>query len=117
MNVNDNTEGKRFNARLRRNNPNDQDMNQNPMIASDNLINQNINTMQYTKYGHSDSLTEKFIKNSLQINKQDLYDPMNPEPIRSLFFRVHVSGIIESAKVLINLYSFMKEMLFIVNMI
>ena len=32
MNVNDNTEGKRFNARIRRNNPNDQDINQNPMI-------------------------------------------------------------------------------------
>ncbi len=60
-------------------------------------INPNTNTQKM--FAHTDSLTENFIKKSLQLNKNEMIDPLHPDPMRSLFFRLHVSGVIESAKV------------------
>jgi hypothetical protein len=50
----------------------------------------------------AETLTEKYIKNSLLLGKQDLYNPLNPDPMKSLFFRLHVSGVIESANVILK---------------
>jgi hypothetical protein len=103
MNIGNNqqekTEGKKFIGRLKKNkddtvvnNNNDE---YNTMVNSNNFKNQNTQKM----FAHTDSLTENFIKKSLQLNKNDMIDPLNPDPMRSLFFRLHVSGIIESANV------------------
>jgi hypothetical protein len=112
------SEGKKFFGRLKKNNQdttnnNNDDYNTN--VNTNNFQSQNVNTQKM--YAQSDSLTENFIKKSLQLNKNDMIDPLHPDPMRSLFFRLHVSGTIESANVILSLYSFMKEMLFIVNMI
>jgi hypothetical protein len=60
----------------------------------------NINVPENEKLGdNNETLTEKYIKNSLLLGKQDLYNPLNPDPMKSLFFRLHVTGVIESATV------------------
>jgi hypothetical protein len=111
------TEGKKFFGRLKKNkedtvaNNNDD---YNTMAGSNNNF-QNQNTQKM--FAHTDSLTENFIKKSLQLNKNDMIDPLHPDPMRSLFFRLHVSGVIESANVFLLLSSFMKEMLYSANMI
>ncbi len=89
---------KRFMSRIKRNNEetnvnNNDDYN----TITNTVINPNMNSQKM--FAHTDSLTENFIKKSLQLNKNDMIDPLHPDPMRSLFFRLHVSGVIESANV------------------
>jgi hypothetical protein len=42
---------------------------------------------------------EKNIENSLKVNPNDLINPLETNIKNSLFFRLHVSGLIESANV------------------
>jgi hypothetical protein len=63
---------------------------------------------------------QKNIDTSLKLGKNDMVNPNEKGIKNSLFFRTHVSGIIESANVKHNnnyLISFTKETLFIVNTI
>jgi hypothetical protein len=65
------------------------------------------------------AMIQKSIELSSKINKNDIVNSHDLGMKNTLFFRVHVSGIIESANVfiiLINKISFLKEMLYIVNM-
>jgi hypothetical protein len=45
---------------------------------------------------------EKNIENSLKVNANDLINPLETNIKNSLFFRLHVSGLIESANVQLN---------------
>jgi hypothetical protein len=65
---------------------------------------------------------QKNIDNSLKINNNDLINPGDMAIRNSLFFRIHVSGLIESANVYNNInlftaHSFMTETPFIANTI
>ncbi len=63
-------------------------------------------------------MIQKNIESSMKINNNDLINPIEMGVKSSLFFRLHVSGLIESANVYINnKNSFMMAMLFFVNMI
>ena len=60
------------------------------------------------------------IEESLKNNKMELVDPFDNTMKNSLFFRINISGRIESANVKIKIkkiFSFTKVMLFFVNMI
>jgi hypothetical protein len=63
---------------------------------------QEINAPENEKQENNESLPGKFIKNSLLLGKHELYNPLNPDPMKSLFFRLHVTGVIESANVKFN---------------
>jgi hypothetical protein len=58
-----------------------------------------INVPENEKPENNETLTEKYIKNSMLLGKHELYNPLNPDPMKSLFFRLHVTGVIESASV------------------
>ncbi len=48
-------------------------------------------------------LIEKNIENSLKVNPNDLINPLETNIKNSLFFRLHISGLIESANVSIKI--------------
>ena len=64
------------------------------------------------------AMIQKSIEMTTKVNKREVVDTDELKMKSTLFFRMHVSGIIESANVFKDFdFSFLMGMLFIVNMI